>query len=131
LTVLTTMGRAGAGSGAESFRGGFFIRRQRMPREDPDRDSQTYTPTRPPTRKGTPFDSERLLVSDPCRTVEDAQAPFAGLVEHGFGRIELAGDSAGAGLALSLLSLVVPEAREGPRVRPAGAAVISLDRFLA
>jgi hypothetical protein len=26
----------------------------------------------------------RLLVSDPCRTVEDAQASFAGLVEHGF-----------------------------------------------
>jgi acetyl esterase/lipase len=67
----------------------------------------------------------RLLVSDPCRTVEDAQASFAGLVEHGFGRIVLAGDSAGAGLALSLLSLVVAEAREGPRVRPAGAAVMS------
>jgi monoterpene epsilon-lactone hydrolase len=31
----------------------------------------------------------------------------------------------GGGLALSLLSLVVAEAHEGPRVRPAGAAVIS------
>jgi epsilon-lactone hydrolase len=57
--------------------------------------------------------------------VEDAQASLAGLVEHSFGRIVLAGDSAGGGLALSLLSLVVAEAREGPRVRPAGAAVMS------
>jgi len=37
----------------------------------------------------------------------------------------LAGDSAGGGLALSLLSLVAAEAREGTRVRPAGAAVMS------
>jgi monoterpene epsilon-lactone hydrolase len=50
---------------------------------------------------------------------------FAGLVEHGFGRIVLAGDSAGGGLALLLLSLVVAAAREVPRVRPAGAAVMS------
>jgi alpha/beta hydrolase fold len=54
--------------------------------------------------------------------VEDAQASFAGLVEHGFGRIVRASDSAGGGLALSLPSLVVAEAREGPRVRPAGAS---------
>jgi hypothetical protein len=33
-----------------------------------------------------------------------------------------ASDSAGGGLALSLPSLVVAEAREGPRVRPAGAS---------
>jgi acetyl esterase/lipase len=57
--------------------------------------------------------------------VEDAQACFAGLVEHGFARIVLAGDSAGGGLALSLLSLLVAEAREGIQVRPAGAAVMS------
>jgi monoterpene epsilon-lactone hydrolase len=42
---------------------------------------------------------------------EDAHASFAGLVEHGLGRIVLAGDSAGGGLALSLLSLVAAEAR--------------------
>jgi epsilon-lactone hydrolase len=57
--------------------------------------------------------------------VEDAKACFAGLVEHGFARIVLAGDSAGGGLALSLLSLLVAEGREGIRVRPAGAAVMS------
>lgn len=57
--------------------------------------------------------------------VEDAQASFAGLVEYGFGRIVLAGDSAGGGLALSLLSLVVAEAREGTRVRSVGAVVMS------
>jgi acetyl esterase/lipase len=57
--------------------------------------------------------------------VEDAQASFAGLVERGFGRIALAGDSAGGGLALSLLSLVAAEAREGTRVCPAGAVVMS------
>jgi epsilon-lactone hydrolase len=57
--------------------------------------------------------------------VEDAHACFAGLVEHGFARIVLAGDSAGGGLALSLLSLLVAEAREGIQVRPAGAAVMS------
>jgi acetyl esterase/lipase len=57
--------------------------------------------------------------------VVDAQASFAGLVERGFARIALAGDSAGGGLALSLLSLVVAEAGEGTRMLPAGAAVMS------
>lgn len=57
--------------------------------------------------------------------VEDARASFAGLVERGFARIALAGDSAGGGLALSLLSLVVAEPCEGTRVLPAGAAVMS------
>jgi len=60
-----------------------------------------------------------------CEPWPDAHASFASLVEHGFGRIVLAGDSAGGGLALSLLSLVAAEAREGTRVRPAGAAVMS------
>jgi acetyl esterase/lipase len=57
--------------------------------------------------------------------VQDARASFEGLSEQGFKRIALAGDSAGGGLALSLLSLVVAKARDGFGLRPAAAAVMS------
>jgi acetyl esterase/lipase len=57
--------------------------------------------------------------------VDDAQACYRGLVEKGFGKIALAGDSAGGGLALVLLSLLVTKARDGSALRPAGAAVMS------
>src|SRR6202050_5012173 len=39
--------------------------------------------------------------------VDEAQACYGDLVEKGFGKIALAGDSAGGGLALVLLSLLV------------------------
>jgi epsilon-lactone hydrolase len=57
--------------------------------------------------------------------VDDAQACYRGLVEKGFGKIALAGDSAGGGLALVLLSLLVAKARDVSALRPAGAAVLS------
>jgi monoterpene epsilon-lactone hydrolase len=57
--------------------------------------------------------------------VDDAQACYRGLVEKGFGKIALAGDSAGGGLALVLLSLLVAKARDGSALRPVGAAVMS------
>ena len=58
--------------------------------------------------------------------VDDAQACYRGLVEEGFGKIALAGDSAGGGLAMVLLSLlVVAEAWAVSGLRPAGAAVMS------
>jgi acetyl esterase/lipase len=57
--------------------------------------------------------------------VDEAQACYRGLVEKGFGKIALAGDSAGGGLALVLLSLLTARAREGSALRPVGAAVIS------
>jgi epsilon-lactone hydrolase len=50
---------------------------------------------------------------------------YRGLVEKGFGKIALAGDSAGGGLALVLLSLLVAKARDGSALRPVGAAVMS------
>ena len=57
--------------------------------------------------------------------VDDARASFEGLSEQGFEKIALAGDSAGGGLTLSLLSLVVAKARDGFGLRPAAVAVMS------
>jgi len=57
--------------------------------------------------------------------VDEAQACYRGLVEKGFGKIAVAGDSAGGGLALVLLSLLVAKARDVSALRPAGAAVMS------
>jgi acetyl esterase/lipase len=57
--------------------------------------------------------------------VDEAQACYRGLVEKGFGKIAPAGDSAGGGLALVLLSLLVAKARDGSALRPVGAAVMS------
>jgi acetyl esterase/lipase len=57
--------------------------------------------------------------------VDDAQACYGGLVEKGFGKIALAGDSSGGGVALVLLSLLVAKARVGSASRPTGAAVMS------
>jgi len=57
--------------------------------------------------------------------VDHAQAAYKGLVEQGFERIALAGDSAGGGLALVLLSLEVAKARDGSGLRPVGAVVMS------
>ena len=57
--------------------------------------------------------------------VEDARAIYEGLVAEGFTNIALAGDSAGGGLALILLSWAVAKARAGSGPIPKGAAVIS------
>ncbi len=52
-------------------------------------------------------------------------AAYRGLVEQGFLKIAVAGDFAGGGLALVLLSLRVAKARDGCVGRPVGAAVMS------
>jgi acetyl esterase/lipase len=57
--------------------------------------------------------------------VDEAQACYRDLVEKGFGKIALAGDSAGGGLALVLMSLLVSKSRDGSALRPIGAAVMS------
>jgi epsilon-lactone hydrolase len=57
--------------------------------------------------------------------IEDAQAAYHGLVAAGATRIALAGDSAGGGLTLSLLSLTAAAARTGKAPRPLSAAVMS------
>jgi epsilon-lactone hydrolase len=57
--------------------------------------------------------------------VEDAQATYAGMVAQGLKKIALAGDSAGGGLALVLLSWAVAQARGDSSPVPKGAAVIS------
>jgi acetyl esterase/lipase len=57
--------------------------------------------------------------------VDDAQAVYQGLIEQGFTTIALAGDSAGGGLALTLLSLASAKARDGSTPRPIAAAVMS------
>lgn len=57
--------------------------------------------------------------------VNDARACFEGLFEQGFRKIALVGDSAGGGLTLSLLSLLVAKARDVPGLRPTAAAVMS------
>jgi len=61
--------------------------------------------------------------------VDDAQATYEGLVAEGFTTIAFAGDSAGGGLALILLSRAAANARTGsgslPGPLPKGAAVIS------
>jgi len=57
--------------------------------------------------------------------VEDAQAAFHGLAVAGFKTVALAGDSAGGGLSLTLLSLATTAARARAGLLPAGAAVMS------
>jgi epsilon-lactone hydrolase len=57
--------------------------------------------------------------------VEDAQAVYESLGGEGFTSMALAGDSAGGGLALILLSWAVAKARAGSGPIPKGAAVIS------
>jgi monoterpene epsilon-lactone hydrolase len=57
--------------------------------------------------------------------VEDAQASYEGLVAQGLTKIALAGDSAGGGLTLILLSWATAKARAGSGLIPQGAAVIS------
>jgi epsilon-lactone hydrolase len=57
--------------------------------------------------------------------VHDAQTAYQGLVGKGFARIALAGDSAGGGLALVLLSLAVARARETGGPAPVGAVLMS------
>ena len=57
--------------------------------------------------------------------VEDAQAIYEGLVAEGFTNIVFAGDSAGGGLALTLLWWAVAKAPAGSGPIPRGAAVMS------
>jgi monoterpene epsilon-lactone hydrolase len=52
--------------------------------------------------------------------VEDAQAAYRGLGARGVRRIAIAGDSAGGGLGLVLLSLVMTKADRPDGIRPAG-----------
>ena len=56
--------------------------------------------------------------------IDDAVAVYRGLVAEGGERIVLAGDSAGGGLALALLSILAADRTKG-LVQPAGAAVMS------
>jgi acetyl esterase/lipase len=68
----------------------------------------------------------RLAPENPFpAAVEDAQAAYEGLVAEGLTNIALAGDSAGGGLALILLSRAAAKARSGSGPIPKGAAVIS------
>ena len=57
--------------------------------------------------------------------IEDAQAAYRGLAAAGFTRIALAGDSAGGGLALALLSVLTANAQAGHGPKPVAAAVMS------
>jgi epsilon-lactone hydrolase len=57
--------------------------------------------------------------------VEDVTAVYRGLSASGFSRLALAGDSAGGGLALTLLSLVTAASKDGSVLRPTAAAVMS------
>ncbi|MBZ9998337.1 alpha/beta hydrolase fold domain-containing protein [Mesorhizobium sp. BH1-1-4] len=57
--------------------------------------------------------------------IDDAQSVFTGLGDLGHEAIALAGDSAGGGLALSLLALVAAKARQGTGVMPRCAALMS------
>jgi acetyl esterase/lipase len=57
--------------------------------------------------------------------VDDAQATYEGLVAEGFTKIAFAGDSAGGGLALILLSRAAAKARTDSGPMPKGAAVLS------
>ncbi len=63
--------------------------------------------------------------------IDDAGASYAGLLNQGFSKIALAGDSAGGGLALAMLSQAVAQSRAGAWPRPRGAAVISASTDLA
>jgi epsilon-lactone hydrolase len=57
--------------------------------------------------------------------VDDAIAVYRGLSAAGYSRVALAGDSAGGGLALSLLILATAESKDGSVPHPAAAAVMS------
>jgi len=57
--------------------------------------------------------------------VEDAMAAYRGLVAKGYTSIALAGDSAGGGLALAILSLTSAQVRSGTGLRPKCAVVLS------
>jgi monoterpene epsilon-lactone hydrolase len=57
--------------------------------------------------------------------IEDAHAAYRGLVEQGAKEIAIAGDSAGGGLSLALLSVVQAEARAGRGIAAASAVVMS------
>ena len=57
--------------------------------------------------------------------VDDAFAVYRGLSAVGYSSLALAGDSAGGGLALSLLSLATAASRDGSVHRPSAAAVMS------
>jgi acetyl esterase/lipase len=57
--------------------------------------------------------------------INEARAAYRGLAEQGVTKIALAGDSAGGGLALALLSRVTAKSRDGSTLRPIGAAVMS------
>ena len=57
--------------------------------------------------------------------IDDAHAAYRGLAAAGFTRIAVAGDSAGGGLALALLSLVKADAQAGQVPMPLAAAVLS------
>ncbi len=56
--------------------------------------------------------------------IDDAVAAYCGLVADGAERIVVAGDSAGGGLTLALLSILAADTTEG-MIRPVGAAVMS------
>ena len=56
--------------------------------------------------------------------VNDNSAVNRGLAASGFSRLALAGDSAGGGLALSLLLLATKESEEGSLPRPVAVAVM-------
>ena len=62
---------------------------------------------------------------------DETLAAYRGLVKKGFAKIALAGDSAGGGLALVLLSSLMVEALEGSGRSPVGAAVMLLWADLA
>jgi epsilon-lactone hydrolase len=57
--------------------------------------------------------------------IDDARACYAGLVRQGVRLIAIAGDSAGGGLALSLLAIEQAAAQNGEGVAPSGAVVMS------
>jgi monoterpene epsilon-lactone hydrolase len=57
--------------------------------------------------------------------LDDALAAYRGISEAGYSSLALAGDSAGGGLALSLISLATAESRNGAVLRPVAAAVMS------
>jgi monoterpene epsilon-lactone hydrolase len=57
--------------------------------------------------------------------VDDAIAAYHGLSEDGYSRLALVGDSAGGGLALSLLLLATAASKTGSVPQPAAAAVMS------
>jgi acetyl esterase/lipase len=57
--------------------------------------------------------------------IDDAHASYAGLVRHGARVIAIAGDSAGGGLALSLLAIEQAAAQNGGGVAPSAAVVMS------